>query len=78
MKSPMVRVKRKGQVTIPSDLREELGLEDGSVLRVQREKNGVLLEMVQPIVGGKLVGRKEYRKVLGELEGLRNNWRRRE
>ena len=78
MKSPMVRVKRKGQVTIPSDLREELGLEEGSVLRVQREKNRVLPEMVQPIEGGKVVGSEEYRKVLGELEGLRRNWRRRE
>ena len=77
MKSPMVRVERRGQVTIPSDLRDEFGLEEGSVIRVRREKNGILLEMVQPIEGGKVVGRKEYRKVLGELEQLRN-WRRRE
>ena len=77
-RSSMMRVKRKGQVTIPSDLREELGLEEGSVLRVQREKNGILLEMVQPIEGGKVVGREEYHKVLGELEELRRSWRRRE
>ena len=77
-RSSIVRVKRKGQVTIPSDLREEFGLEEGSVLRVQREKNGILLEMVRPIEGGKVVGREEYRKVLGELEGQRRNWRRRE
>ena len=78
MKSPMVRVERRGQVTIPSDLRDEFGLVEGSGIRVRRENNGILLEMVQPIEGGKVVGRKEYRRVLGELEGLRSNWRRRE
>jgi len=77
-KSSIVRVKRKGQVTIPSDLREEFGLEEGSVLRVQKEKNGILLEMVRPVEGGEVVGRNEYRRVLGELEELRRDWRRRE
>ena len=76
--SSIVRVRRKGQVTIPSDLREEFGLREGSVLRVQKEKNGILLGMVKPVEGGKVVGREEYRKVLGELDEIRRKWRRRE
>ena len=77
-KSTLVRVKRKGQVTIPSDIREEFGLEEGSVLRVQKERNGILLQMVQPLSAGDVVGNTEYESVLGELDDLRRNWRRRE
>jgi AbrB family looped-hinge helix DNA binding protein len=77
-KSSLVRVKRKGQVTIPSELREELGLEEGSLLRAQREKKGILLQVVQPPSAGKVVGREEYNRVMAELDELRRNWRRRE
>lgn len=77
-KSSLVRVKRKGQVTIPSEIREEFGLEEGSMLRVQMEKDGILLQMVQPPSAGKVVGREEYDNVMAELDELRRNWRRRE
>ncbi|MDG6965451.1 MAG: AbrB/MazE/SpoVT family DNA-binding domain-containing protein [Nitrososphaerota archaeon] len=36
-------VKRKGQVTIPSNIRRGLGLEEGATLEVREEERGILL-----------------------------------
>jgi AbrB family looped-hinge helix DNA binding protein len=35
------RITRKGQVTIPKDLREEFGLEDGDELLWQKAEDGI-------------------------------------
>lgn len=35
------RITRKGQVTIPKELREEYGLEEGDELRWQRTEDGI-------------------------------------
>jgi len=35
------RVTRKGQVTIPKELREEFGLEEGDELRWEKTENGI-------------------------------------
>jgi len=77
-KSSIVRVKRKGQVTIPSEFREELGLEEGSMVTVQKEKGGLLLRAVPPVPAGDVVGREEYNRLIAELDEFRRNWRRRE
>jgi AbrB family looped-hinge helix DNA binding protein len=37
-KLAQVRVKRKGQVTIPSELRLKLGIDEGALLEVQEQK----------------------------------------
>ena len=77
-KSSIVRVKRKGQVTIPSELREELGLEEGSMVMVRKEKGGLLIRAVPPIRAGRVVGREEYDRLLADLDESRRNWRRQE
>ena len=35
------RITRKGQVTIPKDLREEFGLEEGDQLRWEKTEDGI-------------------------------------
>ena len=44
-KSSQIRVKRKGQVTIPLELRSKLGIEEGTLLEIKtyRELAEVLL-----------------------------------
>jgi AbrB family looped-hinge helix DNA binding protein len=38
-----VRVKRKGQVTIPSELRLKLGIDEGALLEVEEQKGAIVL-----------------------------------
>ena len=40
---PLAKLKHKGQVTIPADIREELGLDEGSYLEVKREGSNIVL-----------------------------------
>ncbi len=40
---PLVRVKRKHQVTIPAKVRDELKLEEGDLLEVQVQGNCIVL-----------------------------------
>ena len=70
-----VKVKRKGQVTIPVDLREKFHLHEGSLLEVEERDNAILLRPVSPLEAGKVVGKEAYNQILRELETLRKNWR---
>ena len=70
-----VKVKHKGQVTIPVDLREKFHLHEGSVLEVEERDNAILLKPALPLEAGKGVGEDEYKRILRELATLRKNWR---
>ncbi|HEX4921284.1 MAG TPA: AbrB/MazE/SpoVT family DNA-binding domain-containing protein [Candidatus Bathyarchaeia archaeon] len=70
-----VRVKRKGQVTIPVDLRQRLKIEEGSVLEVREHEEGILLKPAGPLEGGEVVGKESYEKILRELDSTRKKWR---
>jgi len=41
MKGKTTRITRKGQVTIPKELREEFGLEEGDEIRWQGDEDGI-------------------------------------
>ena len=70
-----VRVKRKGQVTVPAGLREKMNIGEGSVLEVKEHPEGILLKPLSKIKIGKVVGKKKYKKIIGELDQLRKGWR---
>jgi len=70
-----VKVKRKGQVTIPTVTRKKFNLHQGSVLEVEKRDSANLLRPISPLQGGKVVGEDEYKRILRELETLRKNWR---
>ena len=70
-----VKVKRKGQMTIPVSLREKFNLHEGSLLEVEERDNAILLRPVSPLEAGKVVGKEAYNQILRELETLRKNWR---
>ena len=40
---PLAKVKQKGQVTIPVDIRDELGLHEGDYVEVSREGSRIVL-----------------------------------
>jgi AbrB family looped-hinge helix DNA binding protein len=70
-----VKVKRKGQVTIPAGLREKLKIQEGSLLQVEQRDEGILLKPLSSLGAGEVVGEETYRKILRDLENLRKKWR---
>lgn len=75
MKSYIIRVRPKGQLTLPVELRRRFNLTEGSLLEAEPRENGILLKPLPPIKGGKVVGEKYYGEVLKDLERLREGWR---
>jgi len=75
IKLPKVRVKHKGQVTIPVELRSKLGIEEGAILEISAEDDKIVLKPLPHLEPGKPVGEEEFKKILAELEELRRNWR---
>ena len=70
-----MKVKRKGQVTIPVGVRERLRIDEGSLLEVEEREDGILLKPLAPVHGGEIAGEEGYKQILRELENLRKKWR---
>jgi AbrB family looped-hinge helix DNA binding protein len=70
-----VRVKRKGQVTIPSEIRSKLHIEEGAILEIQAQDDTIILKPTPRLEGGEVVGEEEHKRLLQELDRLRSNWR---
>ena len=71
-----VRVKRKGQVTIPAKLRRRYEIEEGDLLTVDAKDPGTILMRLKRLPDpGRPVGSEEQRRILRDLEKLRKNWR---
>jgi AbrB family looped-hinge helix DNA binding protein len=75
VKLSRVRVKRKGQVTIPQQLRAEFGIEEGAILEITKEDDKIVLKPLPPLEAGKPVGEEEYKKIIAELDEGRRRWR---
>ncbi|MBI3841106.1 MAG: AbrB/MazE/SpoVT family DNA-binding domain-containing protein [Thaumarchaeota archaeon] len=72
-KSSRVRVKRKGQVTIPVELRTRMGLVEGVMLDVEERGDEIVLKAAPSLKGGKIVGKDEYKEVISDLDRLRRD-----
>ena len=70
-----VKVKRKGQVTVPARIRKRMKIDEGAMLEVEELPEGILLKPLSEIRAGKPVGQKEYEKIIAELDQLRSEWR---
>jgi AbrB family looped-hinge helix DNA binding protein len=70
-----VRVKRKGQVTVPAQIREKMNIDEGMMLEVEEHPEGILLKPLSGLKAGKIVGQKEHDNIINELDRLRNEWR---
>ena len=69
-----VKVRQKGQITLPNKLRQKYKLEAGTLLEVHERPEGVLLQPVSALEPGKVVGTEEYQKIITELEEVRRKW----
>jgi AbrB family looped-hinge helix DNA binding protein len=62
VKLPRVRVKHKGQVTIPQEMRNKLGIEEGTILDITIQDSTILLKPLPRLEAGEPVGEEEYKK----------------
>jgi AbrB family looped-hinge helix DNA binding protein len=70
-----VQVKRKGQVTIPKELRSKLGIEEGTILEITTQDNTIILKPAPRLEAGEVVGEEEHKKIIKELDESRRHWR---
>jgi AbrB family looped-hinge helix DNA binding protein len=68
-------MKRKGQITIPQELRVEFDLDEGAVMDIDKENNKIVITPLPPIEPGEPVGEEEFKKIIAELDERRRNWR---
>jgi AbrB family looped-hinge helix DNA binding protein len=70
----LVKAKRKGQVTIPIELRRNFNLVEGSLLEAEEHKEGILLKSLPPIKARDVVGERTYKEIIRELDESRRKW----
>jgi AbrB family looped-hinge helix DNA binding protein len=75
VKLSRVRVKQKGQVTIPQEIRTQLGIEEGAILEITKEDDKIVLKPLPPLEAGEPVGEEEFKKIIAELDEGRRHWR---
>ncbi len=75
VKLSRVRVKHKGQVTIPQEMRNKLGIEEGTILDIKDQDGTIILKPLPRLEAGEPIGEVEFKKILAELEERRRNWR---
>jgi len=71
----IVKVTRKGQITIPKGIRDTLSIKEGDLLKVEEKDGRIIIEKLGIPEPGKPVGIDEYMKIINELEEVRKTWR---
>ena len=71
-----VRVKRKGQVTLPVKVRRRYKIEEGDLLSIEARGSRTIIMKVKKLPEpGPAVGKDKQKKILRDLEKLRKIWR---
>jgi len=70
----IVKVTRKGQITIPKNIREKLSIREGDYLIISLRENKIIIEKLKPPEPGEPVGERKYKRIIKELEELRSKW----
>ena len=68
MVAKAVKVTRKGQITLPAELRRELGINEGDIVYVRKGEHGIEITTPEDIVARTAGIFKEYADKLGPLE----------
>ncbi len=70
-----VKVTRKGQVTLPKEFRDSLGVEEGDMLYVTVEGGKVVYSKPGLPEPGQPVGESSYEELIKALKVVRKTWR---
>ncbi len=71
----LVKVTRKGQVTIPKPIRDALEIKEGEHVQVTIKEGRVIITKPDAPTPGTSVGPEKYKEIIKELEEARAQWR---
>ncbi len=69
------RVNRKGEITIPKQLRTQFGIKEGTIIEFSSENDKIILRPLPRLEPGEPVGEEEFKKIIAELDEGRRHWR---
>lgn len=76
VKLETVRVKHKGQVTLPAEVRRRFEIAEGDLLDVETRGNStIILKTKKLIEPGPPVGSEKQKQIMNELRKTRETWR---
>ncbi len=70
----VVKVTRKGQVTLPKKIRDMLEIREGDLLLVDVKEGSVVLTKGEIPPPGEPIGEEDYRRLIEELDRERARW----
>ncbi len=70
----LLKVTRKGQITLPKKYRDMLNIEEGDIIYALLEGNKIVLMKPGIPEPGEPVGGEEYKKLILRLEEERKKW----
>jgi AbrB family looped-hinge helix DNA binding protein len=72
--SVLLKVTRKGQITLPKKYRDMLNIEEGDIIYALLEGNKIVLMKPGIPEPGEPIGEEEYKKLISHLEEERKKW----
>ena len=70
----VLKVIRKGQVTIPKTYRDALGIKEGDLVHVQLKDNMIVISKTGIPEPGQPIGEKKFKEIIEQLEEERRTW----
>jgi len=71
----IVKVTRKGQITLPKEIRDKLSIKEGDYLEVTLQGDKIIIKKLEYPVPGEPVGEEKFNEIIKELEEMRTKWR---
>ncbi len=68
---PVIKVIRNGQITLPKEFREALGIDEGQILEAELEESRIILKPVAFVERGPSLSSKGKKKVAEALEAYK-------
>ncbi|HHT9113426.1 MAG: AbrB/MazE/SpoVT family DNA-binding domain-containing protein [Planctomycetes bacterium] len=68
---PVIKVIRNGQITLPKEFREALGIDEGQILEAEIEESRIILKPVAFVERGPALSSKGEKKVAEALEAYK-------
>ncbi|MEM3384827.1 MAG: AbrB/MazE/SpoVT family DNA-binding domain-containing protein [Nitrososphaeria archaeon] len=68
------KVTRKGQITIPKQYRDLLGIKDGDLVSIQFNDNRIIISKIGIPEPGQPIGEKRFKEIISQLEEERKTW----
>ncbi|MGB9727456.1 MAG: AbrB/MazE/SpoVT family DNA-binding domain-containing protein [Nitrososphaeria archaeon] len=70
----VLKVTRKGQVTLPKTYRDTLGIREGDIVYAQLKDNMIIISKTGIPDPGQPIGERRFKEIIKRLEEERRTW----